>query len=136
MTNLGTLPEGSSALYIGTLIKEDGFPADMTALDSFVLSVYSSLTGAVINGRDSQNVLNANGVSVYASLQTIVIEGKTHTYNIAWQMSPADNAILTGKMLEERAGMFLATWSGGAKKWPHEVKWTVRNLAKVVDAGP
>ena len=121
MADLGIVNEGATARYTATLTDETGAAINGTALDSLVLTAYVADTGAILNSRNAQNVLNTNGVTIDAAGL------------LTWTLAPADNAISTtvATMTYERhVGYFLATWASGTKKCPHEMSWLVRNLTK------
>jgi hypothetical protein len=114
---LTPIPEGSSARYTATLLDELGAGVPAASLTTLTLTLYDDKTGAIINGRNAQNVLNANGVSVDAS------------GNLVWAITPADTPIVTDTLqTETHYAVFKATWSSGAKGLSHAAPLTVTNM--------
>jgi hypothetical protein len=106
--------KGATARYTAVITQEDGATAIPAAsLSSLTLTLIDDATGAVINSRSGQNVLNVNGVTVDSS------------GNLAWAMSPADNPIVAATLPHGRAELHLATfawtWAGGAKGGSHSI---------------
>lgn len=97
-----------------------GVPA--ASLTSLTLTLYPvRAPDMVINGRDGQNVLNTNNVTVDAS------------GNGVWDMQPADNQIVDGSQaIELHRALFVWTWAGGAKRGPYELDLYVTNLHRTV----
>jgi hypothetical protein len=126
MADLATLNDGDSAVYIGTLRDEEGDAIPVTGLESLTLTVYDPTTGNIINTRNAQDVLDANNVSCYDTLQTIIIDGKTHTYNIRWLMQPADNVVQGANLTERRNAFFISVWSTGTKRATHPFTWLIQ----------
>jgi hypothetical protein len=72
-----------------------------------------------LNGRDAQNVLNANGVTIDDS------------GNLVWTLAPADNAIVSpGADLERHRAVFDVQWSS-TRRLVHEVEILVRNVRSI-----
>ena len=112
-------PQGTSAQYVGQIYDPSLYPLGVpaSALTSLTLTLYDQVTGAVINSRSGQNVLNANGVTVDAS------------GNLAWTLSPLDSPILTAELaIETHIALFQATWNGGLSGCNHEVSLPVKRV--------
>jgi hypothetical protein len=111
-----TTPEFSA-----TLVGADGVtPIPGSTLSTLVLTVYcedADLT--IVNGRNAQNVLQTNGVTVdEAGLLT-------------WTLSADDLAILHDTLpFERHIALFEWTWPT-AKAGKFECVFAIRNLAKV-----
>jgi hypothetical protein len=121
-TNPPTFPlnEKTSSEITGQLQDETGAGVPAASLTSFTLTLYDLNTGQILNSRNAQNVLNANGVTVDSN------------GNVVWTLSPADNAIVTDALgVETHIALFQWTWAGGLKGANVEVAIPVRNLAKV-----
>lgn len=110
-TNIGPMAEGGTGLYSGTLTKEDGeTPIPGASLVSLTLTLMDLATGTIINGRDAQNVLNANGVTV----DTVGSTGA-----ISWLIKPEDSPFLRKNPPprdgdeEKHLAIFTWTWSSG-----------------------
>jgi hypothetical protein len=129
MGNLRTVNERTTARYLALVVDEHGDAIDLSAADSITLTAYDVASGAVLNARNAPNVKNDNDVSVYATAQTDTVDGETVTYNLAWDMQPADSAIVGPRELEQHAAMFAVTWAS-TKQARHEFTWLVRNLKK------
>lgn len=120
--------EQTSARYLGTLTDETGTLVGPTILDSAALTLYDERTNAIINSRDAQDVLNANGVTIYNTLQT-ASDGTT--YNLVWLMDPADNMIVTSRLpFEAHIAVFDVRWSS-TKRMVHEVRIRVENVGQI-----
>lgn len=65
--SLDNIEENSSQTYTATIKDENGSAIASARLASLVLTFYSIHTNEIINERDSQNVLNANNVTVHAT---------------------------------------------------------------------
>ncbi len=128
---LGTFNEKDTPVYYGLIKDHAGAVVDLTAADSLTLTLYEESTEAVVNSRTAQNVKNANGVTVYATAQSVTIDGVAISYNLIWPTTIADNAIIGTRSLEKHIGVFTAIWSSGTKRSTHEVSWLIRNLTKV-----
>lgn len=74
--------EGSTPQYSGILTDENDAPVGSGALLAGKMTLYSVSSGAIINGRNGQNILNANNV-------TISVAGA-----IVWKIMEADTKII------------------------------------------
>jgi hypothetical protein len=128
-----SVTEKTTAMYYATLKDESGAIIGPSVLQTLTLTLSDKATAGVINGRNAQNVLNANNVLVYDTLQTVPSAVKTYatTYNLAWAIQAADNAIVTdSSTVETHLAVFQAGW-GGNKTLNFQVTLLVKNLAKV-----
>ena len=109
--------EKQSGLYTATLKDENGAAISSSVLTTFTLTLYDRLTRAIINGRNVQNVLNANQV-------TLDSDG-----HLRWVWLPADQTMINpNKVIEEHVGLFEAKWTDGAgrpRQAEHEVIFNV-----------
>lgn len=95
------------------LVDGDGVPFSPLLLTSLTLTLYtlrSSGLVQVINGRNNQNVLNTNGVTLYTPIQTV--NGKPS--NIRWDFTdldttPVDDALVFSRYLARLRWQ----WPGG-----------------------
>lgn len=122
--------EKASAVYTGKLVDQTGAAVSGSVLNTLTLTLYDKLTGTSINGRNAQNVLNQNDVTVDDSGV------------ITWTLQPADNAIVNttlpssystdsdGHYLEKHVALFQATW-GSSGACNHEIVIYVVALDKV-----
>ncbi len=111
------LPERASAKIAGILRDENSNGVGSGSLTALTLTLYVEGSPAIIiNSRNKQNVLNANGVTVDAS------------GNLAWLMDPLDNSIMDStKSIEPHVALFEWTW-GGTKAGRFEILVSVKNL--------
>ena len=110
--------EKTTARYTAQIVDELNVGIPAASLSTLTLTLYGVVSGTILNSRNAQNVLNANGVTVDSS------------GNLVWTMAPADNAILGTQALETHAALFVWTWAG-TKEGRHEVIILVDNLQKV-----
>lgn len=110
------VPERSSARITAQLQDEAGAGIPGGSLTTLTLTLYTAGSGTILNGRNKQNALNANGVTVDAS------------GNLIFQMDPLDNQIVGTESHERHIALFEWTWSAGAKAGKHEVLLTIVNL--------
>lgn len=119
---IATVNERTTARYTVTFEDEAGDPIPAADLTTLALTLYDRATGAVINSREAQDALNANGVTVSSAGV------------LAWTLDPADNAVV-GEVavgnVEVHVALFEWTWDSGAKAGRHEVEIAVLNLGKV-----
>ena len=78
-----TLIEGAAPLYETYIKKEDASAVPDSALTKGVLTLYDVFSGAIVNGRHNQNIINANNVSI------------DNVGKVVWKMVKADTT-LTG----------------------------------------
>lgn len=118
-TALGPINEHSSARVQFTVKDQAAVAIPAADLNAFTLTLYDVATGEILNGRDNQNVLNANGVTVDAAGL------------VTWLMQPADNAVLNQERttVETHIALFTFTWDEGHHHY--DLPITVRNLARV-----
>lgn len=83
MTFIAETREGATSRITGTLVDETGTGITLGYLVSVTLTLTDQETGAVINSRDQQDVLNANDVTIDAN------------GNLTWILAPEDNVILS-----------------------------------------
>lgn len=113
--------ERTTPAFTATLVGDDGVtPVPGSTLSTLTLTLYcedADLT--IVNARDAQNVLQANGVTVdEAGLLT-------------WVLSAADLAILHDALpFERHIALFQWTWPT-SKAGKFECVFSIRNLAKV-----
>lgn len=111
--------EGSSWAYMADLVDPTtGLALDPASVTTFVLTLRDVASGAIVNGRDSQDVRNANGGSLAAGGAFQMIFG------------PLDNAIIgtpAAGTLQERRATFKVAFTNGHVN--HEVVYYVQQLA-------
>lgn len=90
-------------------------------LASLTLTLYDRATGTVLNGRNAQTVLDANGGSVSATgLVTLLL-------------SDADNALASqSRSGETHVALLLWTTASGTRRGAKEIAFTVINQMKLI----
>lgn len=113
--------EEASGTYTATLVANDGVtPIPAAQVATLTLTLYvikQDGTDQIVNGRNLQNVLNANNVTVDAVGQVV------------WTVQPADTAMVENIPFELHRALFHWTWADG--EGYHEVHLRVRNLRRV-----
>jgi len=111
--------ERTTRRYQTTIKDEDGAVVPAANLSTLKLTLFSLHSGAILNSRSAQNVLNQNNV-------TVDTQGL-----LRWTLQPADNAILDDTLnIEVHRALFEWNYQGG-KEGKHEVDFYVTNLRKV-----
>lgn len=96
--------EGSSRIYTATLKDENGVAVSLASMVSLTLWLMNAATGAYINSRQAQNVLNTNNVTYHATSGLLT-----------WSMQPADNPMVADDVTQEtHLFEFYAVWNSGA----------------------
>jgi len=120
MADLRNIAQNTSQVYTALVKDENDAVIALSRIDSIVLTLYNVHTNAIINNRDSQNVLNANNVTVHATSGLLT-----------WDMQPADNVIIIDALkFETHRALFEWTYDTN-KTGKHEVELIVRNLSMV-----
>lgn len=117
----GRVNEGATALYKAQLVDELGVNISLDAISEITLTLYDDLSTNVINGRDGQNILNANDVAI------------SSTGAVAWDVQALDDAIVNpGLESEVHVALFKGKYgASGLKSFNHEFRFRVVNLNKV-----
>jgi hypothetical protein len=113
--------ETSTAFYDFNLVDENDAAIALASLSSLTITLTDDATGAVLNSRNAQNGLNANGVTVSSV-------GK-----VTWEMSPADNAIVGSPVPdggETHTAVFRWTWASGARAATEVFKFSVTKIVR------
>lgn len=98
-----------------------GSPVPAADMDTIRLTLYVRATGATINSRDGQDVLNA-GIGTYHATSGLLTLALTTT----------DTQIVSAEARREvHVALVEFTYNGGAGSGKHEVVYTVANLAQV-----
>lgn len=111
-----TQAERSTGVVTAILRDETGAPVAKASMTSLTLTLYERTTGAILNSRRNQNVLDANNVTMG------VADGL-----VTWALQPADMAIVSQLTAEAHVALFVAKWSGGTKERPWQVILPVVN---------
>ena len=109
-----TVKEKTNPTHEYTILDEDGNAVQPTVL---TLTYYNRKTGAIINSRDGQNVLNMNNV--------VIVNGA-----MVWSMQIADTTIVDATSVTE-INVALWEWLANSKTNRHKTTIRVVNLAKV-----
>lgn len=113
---LGSVNEATTGRYAATMYDETGGVIDGTALTTLTLTLYEKRSKTILNSRNAQNVLNANGVAV------------TAVGALTWTIAKEDTAMVGTAQLERHVAVFQGTWNTGAKKFVHVVEFDVINV--------
>ena len=111
--------ENTTVRVSGQFTDETGAVIGSGSMQTLAVTLYDRATGAAINGRTGQNVLNANG-------GTLDVSG-----NFALQLDPADTAIIGTDRIETHVLRMDWTWSSGNKAGRAEMTLVVNNLVGV-----
>ena len=123
------IDEQESGSYIATVTDDLGALLPGSTLLSLQLTLYvirQDGTITFVNGRNHQNVLNVNNVTVTDVLQTLS-DGRT--YNLRWRIQPADTTLVEVLPYERHLFLFEWSWNTGAGK--QEGVLVVKNLTVV-----
>ena len=112
--------EKTTVKVTATVEDEDGNGLAAGNLDTLTLTLYSLEDETIINSRDAQDVLNANGV-------TLDVNG-----GLIWTITPSDTIIVDTTLSAERhRAVFEWTYDIGVKNGKHVIDMRVINLVKV-----
>lgn len=112
-----TLLEGTTGHYDFTLDIDAGF------LTTLTVTYYDVETLQVLNGRDHQDIHNANGGTVTTEVGPPVVT------TVLLELSPADTVIVNPqRRVEYRVLSFHWSWDGGARHGAHVVQFGIENL--------
>ena len=113
--------EQETGSYVATIVGNDGVtPLPLATIQTMVLTLYAILQNGsvqIINGRNAQNILNANNVVVDAFGV------------LTWTIQTADTMLQEAIPFERHVALFEWTWPQGAGK--HEIVLVVQNLTEV-----
>ena len=112
--------EKTTVKITATVEDENGNGIAAAGLDTLTLTLYSLEDDTIINSRDAQDVLNANGVTLGGG------------GNLVWTVTPADTIIADTTLKAERhRAVFEWTYASAAKNGKHVIDMRVINLVKV-----
>lgn len=113
--------ENTSGRFTATIVGEDGVtPLPAATLSTIVLTLYVIKTDgtiAYVNGRNAQNILNANNV-------TISIAGL-----LTWAVQVLDTTLVEALPFERHIALIEWAWPNGVGKY--EFVLIVKNLTEV-----
>jgi hypothetical protein len=117
------LIEGTTGSYSFALVDGVGEPIDPGFLDTLTATYWDLDNHVIVNGRDHQNILNANGGSV----QSVV--GPPAVTVVMLEFTPDDTVILNEhRRTEQRVLTFEWSWDGGQRHNAHAVQFGINNL--------
>lgn len=134
MTILRPINKRTSGLYVGTFRDELLALVDPAILTTATLSLFALQNGvpAYVNGWHAKDIKNVNGWTFYNTLQSIIVNGKTVTYNVAWEIAPADGQVLEPALrIEPHIAEVQLTWSGGTRGVTHAFTLPVNNMYSI-----
>lgn len=121
----GYFAERSSRRIVAVITDDaTGLGIPLEQFTEFLLTLYLLGTGTIINGRNKQNILNANGA-------TLVSAGSPLVTTLTYQMDPLDNQVLGAEHVEYHVALLEWKWDGGTKQDRHEVVIPVENMMMV-----
>jgi len=118
--------ERTTPVYSARFVDEFGNPVALANLVTVVLTLYNLVDGVIINGRDKQDIKNANDVTIHAT-----------TGDIIWSLQEADTVLVNPDQIPVgnlEAHIALFEWSygpGGARKGKHLVQIDIIQTTKV-----
>jgi hypothetical protein len=122
------LLEGTTGFYSFELTDAAGLAIDASQTETLTLTVFDVATGATVNGRNGQDVLNTNDVTLVTVLSPLVS-------TVTWAMQPADTVRLgLRREIEPHLAVFQWSWDSGAQRQAHKVQFGVEALRYVLAA--
>lgn len=113
--------EQTTASFTAQLTGNDGVtPLPLASISTLILTLYvikADGSDQIINSRNAQNILNANGV-------TVTVGGA-----LTWIVAIADTTLVEAVPFERHIALF--EWSGGFGAGKQEVILVIRNLGQV-----
>jgi hypothetical protein len=122
------LLEGTTGFYSFELTDAAGLAIDASQTETLTLTVFDVATGATVNGRNGQDALNTNDVTLVTVLSPLVS-------TVTWAMQPADTVRLgLRREIEPHMAVFQWSWDSGAQRQAHKVQFGVEALRYVLAA--
>jgi hypothetical protein len=112
------IAEGTTPRYEATLLDPGGTPIPAIDMTTLTLTLYDSVTHAVVNSVQDVNILNA-GRGTFDALG-----------NLAITLTTGDTAILDDTKRSEKRVM-LIEWVAGSITGRHEVVFKIKNMVLV-----
>jgi hypothetical protein len=123
------LLEGTTGFYSFELTDAADVPIDAVHTESLTLTVIDVATGAIVNGRDAQDALNAHNVTL------VTVTDPTLVSTVTWAIQPADTVQLGHRReVEPHLAIFEWQWDSGAQRQAHKVQFGVEALRYVLAA--
>lgn len=114
--------EGQTTRIRGVLLDENEQP--LGALQTMVLTLYDKITGAIINSRDHQNILNVNG-------GTLLSTPDANGDNWFLVLGTLDMPVLHPDLSVEIHVALVQFTFGASKSGLHEIEIPILNVVKV-----
>jgi hypothetical protein len=109
-----TMLEETTGFYTFTL------DTDMAFLSTLTVTLHDVDSGQVVNGRDAQNILNANGGTVTTS------PGPPVVTTVTFELAPDDTILVNpARRVEYRLLIFRWTWNSGQRAGAHAVQFGI-----------
>jgi hypothetical protein len=111
------LPAGSSAIYLGQIVDEAGNPLGAASLASLTMSIVDTGSGAIVNGVDQLDILNAGRGSIDAQGNMVVT------------LEPGDTGLLNASDQTEERSLIIDWNYGAGRAGRHQVDFSVTALS-------
>jgi hypothetical protein len=120
------LLELTTGLYTFEVVDESDEGVDAAQITTMVLTYYDLVSGAMINSRDGQNVLNTNNVTLTTTI------GPPLVTTVTWLLQPEDTVLVDMRReLEQHVALFQWTWDSGTRAAAHEVQFPIEQVTYV-----
>lgn len=121
MPTLSTILEGTTPIYSASFLLKDAAGVALTnvTFSAVRLTFYSLHSGAIVNARTNQNVLNANNITISGAGA------------LEWKMLEADTVLADAPkpIIGSHRAVFVFEWFDAqsvARQLVHEVTFTIR----------
>ena len=117
------LCEGTTGVYTFQVVDEASLGIEGSQLNSLTLTYYDLATGAILNNRDGQNVLNTNNVTL------TTVSGPPLVTTVAWDIRPEDTILHdVRRETEQHIALFQWAWGASTKHAAHKVQLGIEAL--------
>lgn len=96
--------EGTRRVVTCTVKDTSGVVIPLSAMTTITFTLSDEATGAIINSRDAQSILNVNGGTYHATSGLLSLI-----------LTPSDNTVRGAKQVERHRALFEFTYDSGAK---------------------
>lgn len=124
------IPERQTGAIKASLLDSDNSFVSGAFLETLTLSYYDLASGAIINGRDAQDALNQNDVTINGDGYIVWTITQNDTVIVNSQPSVTPVFVNGERVLgiEQHIAIFHGTWDGGAQSFTFQVTVPVINL--------